>query len=47
MKEKLRKINDFKWELPISVKKQMNVPGIVYGSDKILDNIETRMKNDE
>jgi len=40
MKEKLKKINDFKWELPTSAGEKMNVPGVVYGSEKILNDMQ-------
>jgi len=40
MKEKLKKINDYKWELPTSAKGKMNVPGVIYGSEKILNDME-------
>ncbi|MBL7170305.1 MAG: RtcB family protein, partial [Candidatus Aenigmarchaeota archaeon] len=40
MKEKLIKINDFKWELPTSARERMNVPGVVYGSEKILNDMQ-------
>jgi len=40
MKEKLKKINDFKWELPVSAREKMNAPGIIYGSDMIMNQME-------
>ncbi len=40
MKEKLKKINDFKWELPTSARERMKVPGLVYASEKILNDME-------
>jgi len=36
----LRKINDFKWELPTSAREKMNVPGVVYASEKIMHDME-------
>ncbi len=36
----MRKINDFKWELPTSAREKMNVPGVVYASEKIMHDME-------
>lgn len=40
MKEKVRKINDFTWELPTSSREKMNVPARIYASKKLLDEVE-------
>ncbi len=40
MKDRLRKIHDYLWELPKGVKGCMNVSGRVYGTKKIIDEVE-------
>lgn len=35
----LRKIDEFRWELPVSFKKGMQVPGLLYATEKMLDQI--------
>ncbi len=40
MKEKLKKIHDYLWELPRGVKGCMHVSGRVYGTKKIIEEVE-------
>ena len=40
MKIVLKKISEFKWEIPKSYKKGMRVPGIVYANEKLLKQIK-------
>src|SRR3989304_534053 len=35
----LKKIDDYRWEIPISYKAGMNVPGLIYASEAMLNNI--------
>ena len=35
----LIKINDYLWEIPKSYRKDMRVPGRIYASEKMLDDI--------
>ena len=35
----LNKIDDYRWEIPTSYKPGMNVPGLIYASEAMLDNI--------
>jgi tRNA-splicing ligase RtcB len=36
----LRKLDDFRWEIPISYKPGMRVPGLVYASEPMLEGLE-------
>ncbi|MEK7354122.1 MAG: RtcB family protein [Chloroflexota bacterium] len=37
--EVLKKIDDYRWEIPTSYKAGMNVPGLIFASEAMLDNI--------
>lgn len=41
MKIPLKKIDDYRWEIPVSYKEGMRVPGLIYADDKLLKMIET------
>ncbi len=40
MKEKLKQISDVKWQIPLGARERMNVPCIVYGTKKIIEQAE-------
>ena len=40
MKIPLRKIDDYRWEIPVSYKEGMRVPGIIYTDEKLLKSIQ-------
>ncbi|MEK6693568.1 MAG: RNA-splicing ligase RtcB, partial [Nitrospirota bacterium] len=37
MAERFRKIDDYRWEIPIGYKPGMRVPGIIYVDEKLLE----------
>jgi len=45
MKEKLKKISDYKWEIPKTAREEMRVPAIIFGSKKIIDEVEDEAIN--
>lgn len=45
MKEKLKKISDYKWEIPKTSREKMRVPAIIFGSKKIIDEVEDEAIN--
>lgn len=40
LKEKLKKISDYEWELPKDAKPGMRVPGRIFLSEKLLKEVE-------
>jgi len=38
-KEDLKKINEYIWEIPVGYRSDMRVPGRIYASEGILDDI--------
>lgn len=40
LKDKLKKISDYEWELPKDVKPGMRVPGRIFLSEKLLKEVE-------
>jgi tRNA-splicing ligase RtcB len=39
MKEKIKKVSDVKWEIPVSFKEGMRVPGVIYADDQLMSGI--------
>lgn len=40
MNHKVRKTGDYKWEIPVSYKKGMRVPGIIYADETLMEDIK-------